>query len=131
MRTSETTGYGGFVTSGPCRTGSLHATMSAMRRFLYTACCAAVLAACAGADATAIDRDRFVTTVVELRQAAMQTRGDPDAYDALRAQILQANGVTEEELRQYVEVHGENVDHMAEVWNDINTRLTDRSTEIQ
>lgn len=103
-----------------------------MRRFLYTACCAAVLTACAGADqATAIDRDRFVTTVVELRQAAVQTRGDPDSYDAMRAQILQANGVTEDELRQYVEMHGENVEHMAEVWNDINSRLTERGLDIQ
>jgi hypothetical protein len=88
---------------------------------------ALLLSGCARSDApTAIERDNFVETIVELRHAAMETRGDTAAYEVRKQQILQANQVTEAELRDYVAHHGQDVEHMAEVWNDINTRLGER-----
>jgi hypothetical protein len=100
--------------------------MEAMRHLLYGLLALALLGACRGPAPTAIDRDRFVETVVELRQAAMETRSEPAAYEARKAQVLQRQGVSEAELREYVEVHGRDVEHMAEVWNAINNELTER-----
>jgi hypothetical protein len=105
--------------------------MVPMNRILFAALCAVLLLSCRSDRATTLDRDEFVTTVVELRRAAMELRGDPGAYEVRREQLLQARGVTEDELRQYVEVHAGDVQHMAEVWNEINSELSERSMIVQ
>jgi hypothetical protein len=95
-----------------------------MKRFITGAIVVALLGGCDRGDATGtIDRDRFITTVVQLRQAALETAGDPAAWAARREAILRANRVTEAALREYVAVHGRDVEHMAEVWGAVNERL--------
>jgi hypothetical protein len=87
---------------------------------------AALLAACgAGSGAPGLTDERFVTVVVELRRAAAETRGNPGAYPARRDSILQAAGVTEDQLRAYVDAHGGDLRHMAEIWADVNRRLAE------
>jgi hypothetical protein len=101
--------------------------MHGMRNYLPAALLAVALTACGPAnDATGIGRDRFVDVVVELRLAALETRGDVAAFEARKAEILRAADVTEDEMRAYVERHGEDLEHMAEVWGAINRRLSDR-----
>jgi hypothetical protein len=81
-------------------------------------------AGCGGGDAgTGITDERFVEVVVQLRRAAQQSHLDPEAFAARREQILQEAGVTEEELRAYIDAHGRDLDHMAAIWDTINARL--------
>jgi hypothetical protein len=140
MKPTKNIGTAPAVTSAPAAPSGadwcerrLRATMSPMRTLVHTICRAVLLlglsvpAGCGRGDATtAIERDRFVETIVELRHAAMETRGDTAAYEVRKQQILQEQGVTEAELRDYVERRGRDVEHMAEVWNEINTRLGER-----
>jgi hypothetical protein len=102
-----------------------------MRHIFAALCFLVLLAGCGGPDrGTAIETERFVSAVVELRRAAAQTWGDTAAFAARKTEILRTQGVTEEDLRQYVEVHGENVQYMADVWNSINTELSDRGLDL-
>ncbi len=72
-----------------------------------------------------IDRDHFITTIVELRAVAVRTPsgriGEPE-----RERILSEAGVGEDDLRRYVEVHGRNVPHMNEVWAEVQLLLSER-----
>jgi hypothetical protein len=95
-------------------------------RMLVMLAAAALLTACgAGSGTTGLTDERFVTVVVELRRAAEETRGNPGAFPARRDSILQAAGVTEDQLRAYVDVHAGDLRHMAEIWADVSRRLAD------
>lgn len=84
----------------------------------------ALLAACGrGTDTMGLSDERFVSIVVELRRAADLTRREPDTYPARRDSILDAAGVTEAQLRSYIDAHAEDLQHMAGIWADINRRL--------
>jgi hypothetical protein len=105
--------------------------MPGMIRISLLLIAGALLGCARGDDGTGLRTDRFVDVVVELRQAALDLRDDPAAYDVRKGQILRDAGVTEDQLRAYVEVHGTDLDHMAEVWRSINQRLSERETVIQ
>ena len=75
-----------------------------------------------------ISRDVFVGTYVELRMAALHSpdgRVGPEA----KAEILEAKGVTEADLLEYVDVHGARVQFMVEVWAEIDDSLRSLRTE--
>lgn len=98
-----------------------------MIRFLPFAI-AAVLGACSlGADATGLSDERFIAVVVELRRATEHTRSDSEQFPVLRDSILDAAGVTEAQLRAYVDAHAGDLRHMAEIWSTINRRLAEAS----
>ncbi len=65
-----------------------------------------------------ISGEAFVETVVELRKAAI-IRESGVVPDTARERILAAQGVTEEELRHFVEVHGDNVPLMTRIWENV------------
>lgn len=71
---------------------------------------------------TAVDRETFVRAYVEIRAAALETE-DAQPTERQREEILDRYGVTAEDLVEFVEVHGEDVDFMRELWNDIEVRL--------
>jgi hypothetical protein len=100
-----------------------------MNRVLLGILSAALLSCGTGADTTGVTDDSFVQVMVELRRAANQAAGDTTAFAARREQILLDAGVTEEQLQDYVETHGRNVEHMARLWETINTRLSDIEEE--
>jgi hypothetical protein len=98
-----------------------------MRHSLLAFGCAVLLLACTGEHpTTAIDTDRFIETIVELRHAAADTRGDPAGYEVRKQEILRDRRVSEDELRDYVAQRGQDTEHMADVWNEINRRLSER-----
>jgi hypothetical protein len=99
-------------------------------RIFVMAAVAVLLAACAREPATGISDEQFIDVVVELRRAAVEHREDHEAFQARKDAILQQSGVEEEQLRQYVEVRGRDLQHMAEVWATINERLSE-SADIQ
>lgn len=75
-----------------------------------------------------ISRDVFVDTYVELRTAALHSpdgRVGPEA----KAEILEAKGVTEADLLDYVDAHGARLQFMVEVWAEIDDTLRALRTE--
>lgn len=85
-----------------------------------------LLLACGGEQARepagTISRDVFVATYVELRMTALRSpdgRVSPEA----KAEILEAKGVTEADLLDYVNVHGARLQFMVEVWAEIDDTL--------
>jgi hypothetical protein len=97
--------------------------MSAMARIMMAL--ALVLSAC-GADDEAFgaEDEQFVETMVELRRAALTAGRDTARFEALRRTVLEEQGVTEEELRAYVAARGEDLNHMATVWDSVAARLS-------
>jgi hypothetical protein len=91
---------------------------------------AILLFGCTGGATTALSDERFIDTVIELRQAAIAHRDDPDAYVARKDEILRDAGVDETMIREYVEVHGSDLQHMARIWTAINERMSEPA-EIQ
>ncbi len=98
-----------------------------MRR-AWAWCVAAALVAPAGceeeeAPVETISREAFVETYVALRVAQLRGAfGDPlPAED--RERVLAGQGVTEEELLTFAEVHGPDVGFMERLWEDVEKRL--------
>lgn len=95
-----------------------------MRLTIATLLLLLAVAACGDSPATTeVSDERFIEVVVQLRRAAMETMGSPDGFEARRDAVLRDAGVTEEQLRAYVETRGRDLDRMAEIWETINTRL--------
>lgn len=91
-------------------------------------CVAAALLAAAGceeegAPAETIGREAFVETYVALRVAQLRGSGsDPLPADE-RERVLAENGVTEEDLLTFAEVHGPDVSFMEQLWEEVESRL--------
>lgn len=69
-----------------------------------------------------IDRETFIDTYVALRTEAMRWEGTR-VPAAERDRILAEKGVTAEDLRGFIEVHGRNVPYMSLVWAEVESRL--------
>ena len=70
----------------------------------------------------AIDRAVFIQTYVDLRVAAFKNQSQR-VTDEDRAEVLERNGVTVEDLGRFVEVHGRDVEFMRDVWNEVEALL--------
>ncbi len=84
----------------------------------------AVVACGDSGEATAgtVDQETFIATYVDLRTTALGTEvGELD--DALRAEVLERNGVSEADLVDFIEIHGENVALMQSIWDEIELRM--------
>jgi len=87
---------------------------------------ALVMTGCAVEENTfGADDRRFVDTMVELRVAALTAGSDTAQFEELRQAVLEEHGVTETDLRAYVEAHSSDLDHMAAIWDSISTRLSE------
>lgn len=73
-------------------------------------------------EAETIARDTFVATYVDLRLTALRDT-TPSITEAERQRVLQDHGVTREDLLQFVEVHGQRVEFMRSVWDEVDERL--------
>jgi len=81
--------------------------------------------ACGGSEVapetTALDRDTFIRSWVDLRVTAVRS-GEP-LTDSLRAAVLDRQGVTEEELMEFAEVRGDDLAYMRDLWLEVEARL--------
>jgi len=69
-----------------------------------------------------VDRETFIEVYVELRLAALEWEtGRIPADD--RDRILAEHEVTEDDLREFIEVHGRNVPFMNDVWHEVSERI--------
>jgi len=88
---------------------------------------AAVLlaAGCAEDAPETISRDAFIETYIALRVAELTEPGDDDEMISAEARerVLGEQGVTEEDLFGFVEVHGGDVDFMKAVWQEVEKRM--------
>lgn len=69
-----------------------------------------------------IDEETFVATYTDLRITAMgweSQRLPAEERDA----VLESHGVTADDLREFVQVHGRNVPVMNRIWNDISANV--------
>ncbi|MGH7502807.1 MAG: hypothetical protein ACREL7_13760 [Longimicrobiales bacterium] len=83
----------------------------------------ALAAGCGRAGPTApMDRDAFIEVMTELRLAAREFK-DPSAFDARKADILAAAGVTDSTLMQFVRVYREDPEFMSLIWEEVDERL--------
>jgi hypothetical protein len=87
-----------------------------------------LIAACGGEGASAtdaggaIERELFVQTYVELRIESFDN--SPQIIsDGEREQVLTERGVSDEELRHFLDVHGSDVVFMRDVWADIEAQI--------
>jgi hypothetical protein len=71
------------------------------------------------------DDQKFVDTMVDLRVAAMTAGSDTVQFEELRREVLQEQGVTEEDLRAYVDANSAKLGHMAAIWDSISARLAE------
>lgn len=69
-----------------------------------------------------IDRETFVESYVALRIAALERPGS-ELPEARRDSVLEAHGVTEEELLAFAEAYGDDVATMDAIWAEIQARL--------
>jgi hypothetical protein len=74
------------------------------------------------APAGVIDREAFITTFVELRDAAMR-QPLKVLTDEERTRILAAHGVTEDQLVAFADAWGGDPAAMAAIWDDVRARM--------
>jgi hypothetical protein len=73
-------------------------------------------------DQGAIPRAKFVNTVVALRRAAAQSPS-PAVYASQKAELFAQTGVSENDLKKFINVHGSDAVYMSSVWDTIASRL--------
>ena len=92
------------------------------------AICAALLVAGCGGDGQAgetgdaIDRAVFIDAYIDLRVAALRT-DSLELSDEARAEVLGRHGVSAEDLVNFGEVHGRELEFMRDVWNEVEQRM--------
>lgn len=99
-------------------------------RFLILLLSASSLLACSSADSEkgredAISSDSFITAYVELRIAALQAPGQELTLQA-RDQVLQELELEENDLLDFVEEYGKDVQLMRRIWEEVDSILEDR-----
>ena len=70
-----------------------------------------------------IDTETFTDALSDLVVARIETLPDTAAYRVRSAQILADHRITEEELRAFAEVHGQEDDRMTRIYARVEARL--------
>lgn len=68
-----------------------------------------------------IDEETFIQAFVDLRLTALTGA----LTESERDRILAEHGATEEDLREFIEVHGRNVPYMSRVWTEVDHRISE------
>ena len=74
-------------------------------------------------DRPTIDERPFTATLSDLVVARIQLLPDTAAYTRRAEEILREHGVSEDDLRTFVEVHGQNDDRMTRAYARVSARL--------
>ena len=69
-----------------------------------------------------LDRDAFIAVYVDLRRVALLAPNAEIDEEGKQA-VLDTHGASEEDLLQFVDVHGEDTEYMAAVWAEVERRL--------
>jgi len=97
-------------------------------RFPVVILLAAVVVSCGAPAPTAIPRATFLEAYVALREGALQSpTGELDMPS--RNAILEARGLSPEDLLRFVEVHGHDPVFMGRLWDEIDVEISERARE--
>ena len=72
-----------------------------------------------------VAREVFIGAYLNLRIAALRS-GTTEIEGDVRDSILAVYGVTGEELLEFVDTYGENVEFMRDLWTEIDGQLSER-----
>ena len=106
----------------PCRRALHHFAL------LLTLCAVPLLAGCGDSGEELdgiITREQFVQAYSELRVSALWSEGE-DIVPEERDRILAESGLTPEDLIEFVEAHGRDMDYMQTVWEEVDHNLETR-----
>lgn len=78
---------------------------------------------------TAVDRETFIATWIDLRQAALAS-GTGDIGPSQRQRILDQHGVTPEGMQEFARVRGDEPGYMLDVWEEIERRMRVEAGEL-
>ena len=95
---------------------------------LLTLCAVPLLAGCGNSDEEIegiITREEFVQAYSELRVSALRAEDGKIALEE-RDRILAERSLTPEDLIEFVEAHGRDMDFMQEVWEEVDQNLETR-----
>ena len=70
-------------------------------------------------------RPEFIGAYLDLRTAVLSS-GSTDRSNEVRDSILAVYDVTDQDLLDFVEIHGEDVEFMRDLWTEIEARVTER-----
>lgn len=70
-------------------------------------------------------REAFMGAYVDLRTAALTARSF-DIEDEVRDSILAVHGVTEQDLLDFIDTHGKDVEFMSALWTEVEARMVER-----
>jgi hypothetical protein len=93
-----------------------------------TLCAVPLLAGCGDGDEELegiITREEFVQAYSELRVSALRAEGGEIALEE-RDRILEELSLTPEDLVDFVEAHGRDMDYMQKVWEEVDDNLETR-----
>lgn len=100
----------------------------ALRPLLAALTAAWAVASCGNGSAApeveTIARETFIETYVALRTVGLRSPRQLLPEED-RQRILAEQGVSQEDLFSFIEVHGKNVEYMRDVWNEIEERLNE------
>ena len=72
---------------------------------------------------SALSTEQFIDIFVQLRNA--QTKHPaPHDFDRAKQEILRKAGATEDDLREFVKVHAQEITLMASVWDSVQSRIS-------
>ena len=77
-----------------------------------------------------MDRETFIATYVELRAAAIVS-DDQDLSPEARDRVLATQGVDADDLLDFAEAHGRDIEFMREVWNEVESRLEEHPLLVE
>ena len=101
----------------PSRTGVI------FRAVFVAMACAACTDDAPSAVHDVIDRETFIDVYVDLRHVALHKTSrkiNPTERDS----VLTLHDVTEEDLRQFLDVYHTEAEYMRDVWNDVEARIS-------
>ncbi len=75
-----------------------------------------------------ISRESFIATYSDLRLATLAS-SDGDMGTATRDSILDANGVSADQLLAFATVHGPDAEYMREIWIAVGARMDGESLD--
>ncbi len=73
-------------------------------------------------------REAFIGAYLDLRIVALSL-GSTVFGDQVRDSVLTLHGVTEQDLRDFIDTYGEDVEFMRDLWIEVEARLTERLEE--
>jgi hypothetical protein len=74
-------------------------------------------------------REAFIGAYLDLRTTALRL-GTTDLGDEIRDSILSEHDITGQDMLDFVDAHGEDIEFMRELWSELETRMTERLEQI-